>query len=189
MTPNARSERERLELNPVAERAAQKVDRIAIIAAAIAMCEEGGFDPNEIMSNDGPRWRYYVPGAEVSVRAYLSALPAQPDHFATAGNMVSVEEVAQMIMEKCGSLDALDEGDALSAAQAILSRIQGGKSAPAIPEGWALVPSEPTEEMLKLRIDQNGETWPSDPNPYSTEQDHIDYYRAMIAASPKPEGA
>lgn len=25
----------------------------------------GGFDPDEIMANDGPRWRYYIPTANV----------------------------------------------------------------------------------------------------------------------------
>ena len=32
----------------------------------------GGFDPDEIMSNDAPRWRYYVPGAEATIRTILS---------------------------------------------------------------------------------------------------------------------
>jgi hypothetical protein len=30
---------------------------------ARAMCADGGFDPEEPMPDDGPRWRYYVPGA------------------------------------------------------------------------------------------------------------------------------
>ncbi len=34
-----------------------------IEAMARAMCADGGFDPEEPMPNDGPRWRYYVPGA------------------------------------------------------------------------------------------------------------------------------
>jgi hypothetical protein len=42
-------------------------------AAARAMCVDGGFDPDEMMPNDGPRWKYYVSGA----RAALSTLPKQ----------------------------------------------------------------------------------------------------------------
>lgn len=40
-----------------------------VVAAARAMCIEGGFDPDEIMANDGRRWRYYVPGAEAALSA------------------------------------------------------------------------------------------------------------------------
>lgn len=44
-------------------------------AAARAMCVEGGFDPDEIMANDGPRWRYYAPGAVAALNAAAS-IPA-----------------------------------------------------------------------------------------------------------------
>lgn len=39
---------------------------------ARAECVEGGYDPDERMPNDGPRWGYYVPG----VTAALSAIEA-----------------------------------------------------------------------------------------------------------------
>ena len=39
---------------------------------ARAQCSEGGFDHDERMPNDGPRWGYYVPG----VTAALAALEA-----------------------------------------------------------------------------------------------------------------
>ncbi len=45
----------------------------AIEAAAKVMCESGGFNPDEIMANDGPRWRCYVPGATAAIDAYESA--------------------------------------------------------------------------------------------------------------------
>lgn len=45
----------------------------AIEAAAKVMCEAGGFNPDEIMANDGPRWRHYVPGATAAIDAYESA--------------------------------------------------------------------------------------------------------------------
>ena len=38
-------------------------------AAARAMCIQGGFNPNAIMANDGPRWKYYVPGATAALAA------------------------------------------------------------------------------------------------------------------------
>ena len=36
---------------------------------ARAMCVQGGFDPDQIMANEGPRWRYYVPGACAAIAA------------------------------------------------------------------------------------------------------------------------
>ena len=36
-----------------------------------ALCSEGGFDPDEIMANDGPRWKYY----EGAARAAIGAMP------------------------------------------------------------------------------------------------------------------
>ena len=43
----------------------------ALEAAARAMCVAGGFDPDEMMSNDGPRWRYYVDGLTPTIAAYF----------------------------------------------------------------------------------------------------------------------
>lgn len=31
---------------------------------ARAWCASGGFDPDEMMPNDGPRWKYYLEGAD-----------------------------------------------------------------------------------------------------------------------------
>lgn len=33
------------------------------------MCLEAGYSPDTIMSNDGPRWRYYEPNAQAALRA------------------------------------------------------------------------------------------------------------------------
>jgi len=55
---------------------ATQLDAAGIEAAARAMCLEGGFDPNEIMANDGPRWRYYVPGARAAIIDYLTTTKA-----------------------------------------------------------------------------------------------------------------
>lgn len=43
-------------------------------AVARAMCVQGGYDPDERMANDGPRWKYYVPqttAALAAVRAMM----------------------------------------------------------------------------------------------------------------------
>lgn len=39
--------------------------------AARAMVREAGFDPDEIMVNDGPRWRYYARGARAALAAFM----------------------------------------------------------------------------------------------------------------------
>jgi hypothetical protein len=51
-----------------------EVDEATVERVARALCEQGGFDPDEIMANDGPRWRYYEPGA----RAAIAALRSKP---------------------------------------------------------------------------------------------------------------
>lgn len=49
----------------------------AVELAARAMCAEGGFDPDEIMPNDGLRWKYYVPGAQAALAAGYPPLVAE----------------------------------------------------------------------------------------------------------------
>ena len=44
-----------------------------IQAVARAMCLAGGFDPDEIMPNDGPRWGYYTDGAQAAIAAIDAA--------------------------------------------------------------------------------------------------------------------
>ena len=36
---------------------------------ARAMCADAGFDPEQVMPNDGPRWRYYQPQARAAIAA------------------------------------------------------------------------------------------------------------------------
>lgn len=50
--------------------------------AARQACKEGGFDPDEMMPNDGPRWKYYVP----NVRAVLSAIRVPDEGMIEAGS-------------------------------------------------------------------------------------------------------
>lgn len=54
----------------------QKTERVTdemVEAASRAMCVEGGFDPDERMPNDGPRWNYYCDGARAALTAALSS--------------------------------------------------------------------------------------------------------------------
>lgn len=44
-----------------------------IQAVARAMCLAGGFDPDEIMPNDGPRWGYYTDAAKAAIAAIDAA--------------------------------------------------------------------------------------------------------------------
>lgn len=40
---------------------------------ARALCVRGGFDPDQMMPNDGPRWRYYLDGADAAIAVVLEA--------------------------------------------------------------------------------------------------------------------
>lgn len=55
-------------------------DPIEIMARA--MCISGGFSPDDRMPNDGPRWRYYVPGIQAALSALHEAgfvvVPVEP---------------------------------------------------------------------------------------------------------------
>lgn len=52
---------------------------------ARAACAQGGFDPDEMMPNDGPRWRYYVPGAQAAALDSQSIYRAMFDANAATG--------------------------------------------------------------------------------------------------------
>ena len=55
--------------------------------------------------------------------------------------------------------------------------------APSVPDGWKLVPIEPTQEMTNHVIDERLEALVA-----GKEHTFIDIYKAMLAAAPKPEG-
>lgn len=42
-------------------------------AVARAQCAAGGLDPDEIMPNGGPRWRYYLPTTDAALSAIEAA--------------------------------------------------------------------------------------------------------------------
>lgn len=57
---------------------------------ARAMCQQGGFDPDEQMPNDGPRWRYYVPGARTAIEAMRE--PTKPMYAAAYAAFVPASD-------------------------------------------------------------------------------------------------
>lgn len=71
-------------------------------AMARAMCSQGGFDPDERMANDGPRWRCYLPGVDAALSALEAAgwtpvkLETVVDAAYAKGRADALEEAAQM---------------------------------------------------------------------------------------------
>ena len=59
----------------------------------------------------------------------------------------------------------------------IIERLQKATKAQTVPEGWKLVPVEPTEEMVDAFIDSDIDIDP--------EQNVIIGYKAMLAAAPE----
>lgn len=50
-------------------------DTAALVEAmARANCRSGSFDPDEMMANGGPRWRYYEPGCTAAYNALRDTL-------------------------------------------------------------------------------------------------------------------
>jgi hypothetical protein len=54
-----------------------------------------------------------------------------------------------------------------------------------VPEGWQLVPIEPTQEMVKAVENYRVETW--DGGEWTSSKKAIGIYHDMLAAAPKPE--
>ncbi|EBT2373295.1 hypothetical protein CGY19_12200 [Salmonella enterica] len=64
--------------------------------------------------------------------------------------------------------------------------LQAGNS-PVIPDGYALVPVEPTDEMIVAAMDSDNVTYnESDDTVFYVH--HCEIYKAMLAAAPQPEG-
>ena len=64
-----------------------------------------------------------------------------------------------------------------------LPELPGAQPTPSVPDGWKLVPIEPTQEMINHVIDERLEALVA-----GKEHTFIDIYKAMLAAAPKPEG-
>ncbi|CZW60746.1 hypothetical protein SPM17_04590 [Enterobacter hormaechei subsp. xiangfangensis] len=113
---------------------------------------------------DGTRL-YTAPPAQVSV----------PDAIHSQGEKSASDDYYALVWNACRAamLQGAD-GNAPAhfrsrPAQSSLSPAQGGNS-PVIPDGWVLVPEEPTHEMLEAGDEQFGT---------------YDVYRRMVAASPQ----
>lgn len=57
---------------------------------ARAMCADGGYDPDEIMPNDGMRWRYYAPAARAALSAMMKPNPSMINRFVSRALCVSI---------------------------------------------------------------------------------------------------
>jgi hypothetical protein len=53
------------------------------------------------------------------------------------------------------------------------------------PEGWVLVPKEPSDAMIRAALDAHAENAPYE-TPFGPDGSFAHHYRAMLAASPSP---
>lgn len=78
---------------------------------------------------------------------------------------------------------------AVEAMRAVLEAVAPMLASARVPDGWQLVPIDPTDEMIEKGTDQHecaqGDPWYTD-LPLS-ENDCNAIYKAMLAAAPKPE--
>ena len=94
-----------------------------------------------------------------------------------------VRVMAELLRDARKYVTALGKpDDEVSAVQMTVSRIDallaGQVPAPASPEGWQLVPVEPTERMISESIDAGR----------FDEDDAVFFWASMIAAAPSPDG-
>lgn len=95
-----------------------------------------------------------------------------------------VRVIAGLLREARKYVTALGKpDDEVSAVQMTVSRIDallaGQVPAPAAPEGWQLVPVEPTERMISESIDAGR----------FDEDDAAFFWASMLASAPSPDGA
>lgn len=93
-----------------------------------------------------------------------------------------VRAMAELLRDARKYVTALGKpDDEVSAVQMTVSRIDallaGKLPAPAVPEGWRLVPVDPTEKMIGESIDAGR----------FDEDDAVFFWASMLAAAPKPE--
>lgn len=128
--------------------------------------------------------------AKTIITAYLATIP-QPDSSLTNLALIKYEQAFDELFASCLSngifnrwgkqVDCTTLNEAHSLAQAVLK-----ESAPAqMPDGWQLVPIEPTEAMLVAAAKQEDET-PLSAWGKIVPADHRDIYKAMLASAPQP---
>lgn len=66
-------------------------------------------------------------------------------------------------------------------------RLRNALSRPAVPEGWKLVPEEPTEEMLRMaiRTQEVAPEWTRHVGALGVAAETYSRYRAMLSATPE----
>ena len=92
-------------------------DLVETVARALCVAGHSGFSPDEIMPNDGPRWRYYEPSAR-------AAIAAMPDRAALVGDgtAVAYSNGYQHAAEKFGA-ELTTLRTQLAASQADVARL------------------------------------------------------------------
>lgn len=102
-------------------------------------------------------------------------------HLCNKSNKVCLEELV-MIRRKLAEQQAMLEqkyGTQAEALKNILAKAKEEGGRESVPDGWQVVPIEPTDKMI-------GSAW-STSNFASTHQRYASY-KAMLAAAPKPQG-
>lgn len=104
-------------------------------------------------------------------------------------DMPSPDEIHQMAFEEGqpadngdGYLFTCEEFDCF--VQRLLDSLaawQRAQSAPVVPEGWRLVPKQPTDSMVQAVIDSGYYATPATAWPILVEE-----YKAMLTAAPQP---
>ena len=113
--------------------------------------------------------------AEINGPAYMGE-PAQP---APSINPAALSPVINWLRNGCDPMKAADELELLAAAPVYLA--PGAQPAPSVPEGWKLVPIEPTEKMIS-----EGSCASSLPGPhYISEHCAKQCWGYMLAAPPE----
>lgn len=97
--------------------------------------------------------------------------------------LIDIARAIEALKQECGmdpeSPRAIQNGRYMSIAY----RVRALASAQPAPQGWKLVPVEPTDEMLSAGQDAQNRAVYRRPQPVGKEWGGV-YYRAMIAAAP-----
>ena len=111
----------------------------------------------------------------------LPPLPEPKAWMDDEGRVVSFNLVKRYPEHRIGYNTSLHTADQMREyARLALAAAGGG-----VPQGWKLVPVEPTPEMLQAAIQLEADTI----NEWDDEPNHSEIYRAMLASSPQPEAA
>ncbi|WP_213779190.1 hypothetical protein [Enterobacter hormaechei] len=111
------------------------------------------------------------PGADTDAQVYVPLYTAPPAPVSVPDAATAIRECMEEFPESVH--DIVEECAAIAENACRAAMLQGAAgNSPVIPDGWVLVPEEPTHEMLEAGDEQFGT---------------YDVYRRMIAASPQQE--